>query len=173
MTEQEEMEDLQRRHAEAMVQRKEAAEGRQVIQRPPTSNVRTYSRERQFNDSIHIGGIATSFTVGQFASGCGSEEILICDLLIYYLQTISEHFEQPITITSGHRTPDYSVSVSGFRNDQHTTGMAADFRVHDITPSQVQAFARELGFGSSFGELGLGRTFTHIDTRTTPAVWNY
>jgi len=139
----------------------------------PVSNVRTFSRSTDSNVVFNINGFVTPFTVGQFASRCGADEILIDDLLIYYLNRFNNHFDGAITITSGFRTPAHDRRVGGSGSGFHTLGMAADIQIAGTNAQQVQAFARELGFGTTFGGLGLGSTFTHIDVRTRPTVWTY
>ena len=139
----------------------------------PISNVRTYSRSTDSSVVFHLNGTPTNFTVGEFASTCGAEDILIDDLLIYYLQIFRNRFDSAISISSGYRTEERNRAVGGASRSQHLYGTAADFKVEGFTPQQVQEFARSQGFGTSIGGLGLGGTFTHIDTRATPATWNY
>lgn len=71
-------------------------------------------------------------------------------------------------ITSGYRTPDYSVKIGGTRTDKHTQGMAADVVFYDdkdkvISPADVCCAAEDLGFIG--GVARIGSTATHIDTR--------
>lgn len=91
-------------------------------------------------------------------------------------------------ITSGYRTPDYSVKVGGSRTDRHTKGMAADVIFYDkagkiIPPDTVCCTAEALGFIGGIAKIGA--TATHIDTRSmsskywgdeskgsTNSIWN-
>ena len=142
----------------------------------PERKVRMYFRNKHFNDNVFISGMVTDFTVSQFASPCGANEILICDLLVHYLQVIRNHFNAKITITSGFRSVAHNGRIGGATRSRHLAGKAVDFRVAAVSPRAVQEFARELGFGSNFGGLGLGKTFTHIDTCINPPrpnMWNY
>ncbi len=91
-------------------------------------------------------------------------------------------------ITSGYRTPDYSVKVGGSRTDKHTQGMAADVIFYNaaggvISPDTVCCTAEDLGFIGGIAKIG--NTATHIDTRalsskywgdestgSTNSIWN-
>ena len=73
-------------------------------------------------------------------------------------------------ITSGYRTPAYSVSIGGTATDRHTQGMAADVVFYNasgavISPIVVCCAAEDLGFIG--GVARIGKTATHIDTRPT------
>lgn len=45
------------------------------------------------------------------------------------LQPIRDHFNAPVKVTSGYRSPDVNVAVGGSRNSDHTRGMAADIEI--------------------------------------------
>jgi len=137
----------------------------------PSSNVRTFSYSFHGNAVFHLNGIPTPFTVGQFASRCGADKILIDDLLIYYLHRFDRRFNSGFTITSGFRTPEHDARF-GSGEGQHTTGRAADFAIAGVTQRDLYEFARYLGFGRDWGFTyrivrrdGTFATTIHIDTR--------
>lgn len=71
-----------------------------------------------------------------------------------------------IYITSGYRTPDYSVKVGGSKTDAHTYGIACDAVFYDnkgnLIPSKyIACYAAELGFGG----IGVMSTAIHLDVR--------
>jgi len=137
-----------------------------LLARPSESYVRTYSRSQDSNEIIYISGVPTNFIVGQLGVHGTSEEILICDLLVYYLQRFNDHFDGVMTINSGFRTPAHDRSVGGTGSGQHTFGRAADFRIEGFTALQLYNFARELGFGGRFGfTYQINHRSIHIDTR--------
>ncbi len=77
-------------------------------------------------------------------------------------------------ITSGYRTPTYSVSVGGSATDKHTLGMAADVVFYNasgavISPKVVCCTAEDLGFIGGIARIG--NTATHIDTRSTDSKY--
>lgn len=71
-------------------------------------------------------------------------------------------------ITSGYRTPEYSVKVGGTKDDGHTVGIAVDIKFYDkqnyvIPPKYIACVAQDLGFTG----IGIMDTSIHLDTRTT------
>lgn len=53
-------------------------------------------------------------------------------LVIYVLQPARNHFNRPITITSGYRSREVNEAVGGKSNSQHLTGNACDFVCEDM-----------------------------------------
>lgn len=87
--------------------------------------------------------------------------------LLELLESIRKHFNAPITINSGYRSPKHNASIGGAENSYHVKGMAADIVVQGVTPSRVYNYL------NVFHEGGLGRykTFTHVDVRDRKARW--
>lgn len=48
------------------------------------------------------------------------------------LQPIRDHFNKPVIITSGYRSPELNVLVKGSNTSDHCKGQAADITVKDI-----------------------------------------
>ena len=70
-------------------------------------------------------------------------------------------------ITSGYRTPEYSVKVGGTKDDGHTVGIAVDVKWYDkqnhiIPPKYIACVAQDIGFTG----IGLMKNSIHLDTRT-------
>lgn len=89
------------------------------------------------------------------------------------LQVIREHVGQPITITSGYRSPDHNRRVGGAPRSTHVSGKGADFRARDITPKDLAAEIEKL---VEEGRIPLGglkayKTWVHYDIRGTRARW--
>lgn len=118
--------------------------------------------------------LSTNFTSNEFdchGSGCCSST-LINPELVKYLQKIREHFNAPITITSGYRCITHNSRVGGATGSRHTKGDAADIVVKGIAPREVARYAESIGVkGIGLYETSADGFFTHIDTRTTKSFW--
>lgn len=93
--------------------------------------------------------------------------------LAHNLQTLRNHLNKRITVTSGYRTPAHNRSVGGKPASKHMLAMAADIQVEDMTPKQVHTAIEKLIKEGKMQEGGLGSypTFTHYDVRGVKARW--
>jgi len=107
--------------------------------------------------------LTANFKVREFACRDGSDPIFIAPVLTEVLQAIRSHFQQPVTVCSGYRTPGYNKKVDGAVYSQHLCGSAADIQVKGISPADVAAFAETLLPDS--GGIGVYPTFVHVDVR--------
>lgn len=57
--------------------------------------------------------------------------------VIKVLQPTRDHFNLPITISSGYRSPAVNKAIGGATNSQHLTGQAVDFIIPSINNYQV------------------------------------
>lgn len=120
--------------------------------------------------------VANSFQVEEFMQKNGLRYMKLNQDLLNALQMIHDHFGKAVTITSGYRSPAYSVSVGGKENDQHTVGRAADIKVAGVKASTVQKYVRENHKELGIWGLGSATSFTHVDVRTDHshlAKWSY
>ena len=69
--------------------------------------------------------LSAHFKVREFACGDGSDAVLVAPRLVMVLETIRTHFDAPVVIHSGYRTPQYNAKVGGVAHSQHCYGMAA------------------------------------------------
>ena len=53
-------------------------------------------------------------------------------LCIHILQPVRNHFQQPMTISSGFRCVELNLKIGGSITSQHVQGQAADIEVHKI-----------------------------------------
>ena len=90
--------------------------------------------------------------------------------LVKLLDQIREHFNAPVTITSGVRCKTHNTNVGGASSSQHLKGTAADIKVKGVTPENVAAYAETLLPGT--GGIGRYGTFTHVDVRSNKSRWN-
>jgi uncharacterized protein YcbK (DUF882 family) len=115
--------------------------------------------------------LSKNFSRQEFKCKCG-----LCDYdtvdaeLVTVLQSLREHFDKPITITSGNRCPLHNSTVGGSKSSYHIRGRAADIQVKDMSPVIVQGYLKSI-YIDKFG-IGSYASFTHIDTRSNAGRWN-
>lgn len=113
--------------------------------------------------------MSENFNSNEFDCKCGKycNETLIDTKLVEYLQQIRNHFNAPITITSGYRCATHNKNVGGATASYHSRGQATDIVVKGVKPAEVAKYAESIGILG----IGLYDSFTHIDTRTTKSFW--
>lgn len=92
-------------------------------------------------------------------SWCGGESWVHRELVVR-LQALRDHFNAPVTVTSGCRCPRYNEFVGGAPKSQHKRGTAADIVVQGTLPQDVAKAARDMGF-----YVLEYSTFVHVDIR--------
>lgn len=97
---------------------------------------------------------------------------LIARELIERLELIRAHFNAPLKITSGYRSPAQNYLAKGKDYSFHLFGRACDFVVEGIPNEAVQAYCKSV-FDS--GGLGSSKDFTHLDVRWSKFLveWEY
>lgn len=115
--------------------------------------------------------LSAHFKVREFECNDGSDAVLVAPRLVMVLETVRTHFDAPVVIHSGYRTPQYNAKVNGAAHSQHCYGMAADISVSGQKPETVAAFARTLM--PDWGGVGIyaKKGFTHIDVREKRSDW--
>lgn len=118
--------------------------------------------------------LSPHFKASEFAchgKGC-CDTVKIDSKLVEYLEKIREHFDKPVTISSGYRCEVHNKSVNGATASRHLKGMAADIKVEGVKPAEVAKYAESIGIlGIGLYETNSDGHFVHIDTRTTKAFW--
>lgn len=127
--------------------------------------IKAYSKAKDGNTKL-----STNFKVKEFACTDGSDPIFIDSDLVNILQKIRNHFGKSVTITSAYRTPGKNKACGGTTYSQHLYGKAADIKIQGVAPKTVAAYVEKLLPKS--GGIGIYKTFTHIDVRTTKSRWN-
>lgn len=121
-----------------------------------------------FNQSTHQ--ISEHFKVREFAQkDFRCDKVIVDTELIDVLEDIRAHFNKPVIVTSGYRTPEYNTKIGGVKNSQHTKGTAADIKVSGISAKEVQEYLKNK-YPDKYG-IGSYLNFTHIDIRTKKARW--
>jgi len=59
------------------------------------------------------------------------------------LQPVRDHFDRPVTITSGYRSPELCLAIGSKTTSQHTKGQAADFEVPGVSNMEVAQWIAE------------------------------
>ena len=108
--------------------------------------------------------LAPGFKVREFRCRDGSDAIMIDQTLVVLLQAIREHFNKPITITSGYRTA------------AHNAGRRADIQVAGVSVEDVASYAEALmpdwgGVGRYPVKAGRTKGWVHVDTRPNKSRW--
>ena len=104
-------------------------------------------------------------------SGCCSMT-LINSKLVEYLDKIREHFNAPVTISSGYRCTIHNKNVGGATGSRHNKGDAADIVVKGHSPREVAQYAESIGIkGIGLYETAKDGYFVHIDTRNYKSFW--
>jgi zinc D-Ala-D-Ala carboxypeptidase len=66
--------------------------------------------------------------------------IMLCENV---LQPVRDHFDRPVTITSGYRSPELCMAIGSKPTSQHTKGQAADFEVPGVSNMEVAKWVAE------------------------------
>lgn len=59
------------------------------------------------------------------------------------LQPVRDHFDRPVTITSGFRSPELCIAIGSTIKSQHAKGQAADFEIPGISNMDVAMWIRD------------------------------
>ena len=119
-----------------------------------------------------LNKISKNFDRSEFACkgmSCNCQSMAVDKELIDVLEHIRVSMNSPVIINSAYRCPEHNERVGGSINSMHLTGKAADIRVRDFAPEDVQTFLKA-NYPDSYG-IGCYDTFTHIDVRDNKARW--
>ena len=58
-------------------------------------------------------------------------------LCVNVLQPVRDHFDRPVIVTSGYRSPELNRAIGGSSTSQHCKGEAADFTVAGVSNLEV------------------------------------
>lgn len=109
-----------------------------------------------------FGKVSPHFKAKEFQCKDKSEYLLIATELIEVLEKIRNHFNAPVIINSGYRTPSWNSKVNGASNSYHCKGMAADIKVKGHSSQEVAKHADSI---MEQGGVINYTNFTHIDVR--------
>lgn len=116
--------------------------------------------------------LTPNFKSGEFICRDGTSHYIDCGLLSM-LQAIRSHFDTPLVVTSGYRSPEYNASIGGAPGSQHIYGKAADFVLPGINIRSVYDWIDgrfpNSGLGIYVRHDGWG--WIHLDNRGHRARW--
>lgn len=123
--------------------------------------VKTYSKKKDGQKKLQ-----PNFRVGEFASQCGEDKILIDDVLVAYLQKLRDCLGlSSMQIVSGYRTEKYNRAIGGASGSQHLKGKAVDACAYKngkvLDPKYLCCASEVLGMDG----IALIQTCAHLDTR--------
>lgn len=113
---------------------------------------------------------STNFSLSEFHSKNGDKvpQAYYSNLsvLMEQLEVIRSHFDAPVTIISGYRSPEHNKSIGGASHSMHLVAKASDITVKGYTPKEVQSGIKYLMDNNLIikGGLGIYNSFTHYDT---------
>ena len=102
------------------------------------------------------------FKAKEFRCKDKTKEFLWAPELLGVLETIRNHFDTPVIVNSGYRTPNWNSKVNGAPNSYHCKGMAADIVVKGHSSKEVAKYADSI---MEAGGIIRYTNFTHIDVR--------
>ena len=108
------------------------------------------------------GNITDHFKAEEFQCKDKTEGLLVATELLDILEKIRNHFNTPVIITSGYRTPSWNSKVNGTSNSYHCKGMAADIVVKNHSSQEVAKYANSI---MDQGGIIRYTNFVHIDVR--------
>lgn len=111
-----------------------------------------------------FGKVGQNFNASEFQCKDKSEYLLIATELIGILDRIRIHFNSPVRINSGYRTPEWNTKVNGAPDSYHCKGMAADIVVKGHSSTEVAKYADSI---MDCGGIIRHTNFIHIDVRET------
>jgi len=95
--------------------------------------------------------------------------------LLKNLQVIRDHFQRPIVIISGYRSPARNAAVGGADKSQHLEAKAADIKIAGIPTEEIYNRIDKLIAQGLVKQGGLGKYiksgFVHYDIRGSKARW--
>lgn len=90
------------------------------------------------------------------------------------LQILRDDINEPLTVTSGYRSPEHNKKAGGVRNSQHPFGKAADLVAKNLMAKQLSLIIERLALQGQIAEGGIGlcNGFDHYDIRGWKTRWN-
>jgi len=127
-----------------------------------------------------MGDLSKNFSLREFRCKDGSdvpEELMEnVQLLADNLQKLRDRLGAPIKVISGYRSPEYNRKVGGAKYSQHLLGLAADVRVKNYSPADLQGIVIEMVKNKELHQGGIGvynrSNFLHYDCRGRAARWS-
>jgi uncharacterized protein YcbK (DUF882 family) len=111
-----------------------------------------------------------NFQFSEFSCPCCGQNKME-PVFLAMIDDLREQFGAPLHVNSGYRCEKHNAEVGGKPHSMHLTGKAADISTVNMTNEQRHEFMMIVK--AMFKGIGVGKTFTHMDMRQTPAFWVY
>lgn len=118
--------------------------------------------KRVYYVKADFGELSEHFKAKEFQCKDKTKGLLVAIELVDTLEKIRTHFNAPVIINSGYRTPSWNSKVNGATNSYHCKGMAADIVVKGHSSREVAKYADSI---MEQGGVIRYKNFTHIDVR--------
>lgn len=118
--------------------------------------------KRVYYVKANYGNLSEHFKAREFQCEDKTEGLLVAIDLVDTLEKIRTHFNAPVIINSGYRTPSWNAKVNGASNSYHCKGMAADIVVKGHDSREVAKYADSI---MEQGGVIRYTNFTHVDVR--------
>ena len=138
----------------------------------------------QLSKNFHLSEFLISQTASRMRLDNTASEIAVVNLKMLctnVLQPIRDHYQKPVIISSGYRSPAVNRAVGGSSKSQHMTGQAADFTIPSIDNwTLAQWIHRELNYdqlilefytGGNSGWIHVGYSPRHLNQELTINKW--
>jgi uncharacterized protein YcbK (DUF882 family) len=121
--------------------------------------------------------LTENFHIDEFkckdGTGVPDEYFETVKTLAEQLQKIRDHFDKPVRIISGYRSPKYNSRIGGAKRSQHMLATAADIVVSGVDSVEVWRAVKDMIADGTLlkGGVGLYESFVHYDIRGRNARW--
>lgn len=136
---------------------------------PPRGHALASATEYRLSEHGPDHPIGEHFVLVEMASRDGADRVLVHDALVDLLNRLREHFDKPVTINSGYRSPSHNKRIGGASQSRHVFGLAADVTVSGVAPDKVADWIES----QNPGGLGRYKNFTHVDTQGFGRRWDF
>jgi hypothetical protein len=96
--------------------------------------------------NISLKELTKSESAARFGiSNLPTDDIILnlLSLATNILQPVRDHYDLPLIITSGYRSPELCVKIGSAITSQHTKGQAADFEIYGIANKDLSDWIHE------------------------------
>jgi zinc D-Ala-D-Ala carboxypeptidase len=100
----------------------------------------------QLSPNFHLSELIASQSATRWGINNTPDEPVkqsLTALAIHVLQPVRDHFDKPVIVSSGYRSPQLNRIIGGSRTSQHMTGHAADFEIPSIPNLTVAEWIRD------------------------------
>lgn len=119
-----------------------------------------------------MGDLTRNLSRSEFECKCGCGFAAADHALVEILQEVRDRFEvtykqaKPLVITSACRCPQHNQAVGGAKKSKHMLGIAADFLLIGVDPSEIYDHLSN-AFPDKYGVI-LYPGWVHLDMRSEP-----